>query len=118
VDHIDTAGFYGRGTVWANELIRTALAPTGLLAECEEAGIAYVPYFPLGGGGNPLDAVRLGKVAARLGVTTAQVQLALLLATSPSMLAIPGTGSLDHLEENLAANGLVLSDQDVTDLRS
>jgi aryl-alcohol dehydrogenase-like predicted oxidoreductase len=73
---------------------------------------------PLGGGGNPLDAVRLGKVAARLGVTTAQVQLALLLATSPSMLAIPGTGSLDHLEENLAANGLVLSDQDVTDLRS
>ena len=230
VNHIDTAGFYGRGTVWANELIRTALTPyrddlviatkvgpllgpdgvpsrqatadqlrglverdlrtlgldrldlvylrvggmtgpggesiaerfavlaelraeglirhlgvsnvdaaqfaearaiapvaavqnhhtdgTGLLAECEEAGIAYVPYFPLGGGGNPLDTERLGKVAARLGATTAQVQIALLLATSPSMLAIPGTGSLDHLEENLAANGLSLSDQDVTDLRS
>ncbi|MFC4112139.1 oxidoreductase [Nonomuraea zeae] len=90
----------------------------GLLAECEEAGIAYVPYFPLGGGRNPLDTDRLGKVAARLGATVAQVQLALLLATSPSVLAIPGTGTLGHLEENLAANALSLSDEDLSDLRS
>ncbi|NEA18250.1 oxidoreductase [Streptomyces halstedii] len=229
VNHIDTAGFYGRGGVWANEQIRTALAPypedlviatkvgpllgadgmpseqatpdrlrelveadlralgldrldlvylrvggmTGpggesiaerfevlaglredglirhlgvsnvdagqfaearsiapvaavqnqhaddmaMLAECEEAGIAYVPYFPLGGGGNPLDAERLGKVAARLGATTAQVQLASLLASSPSLLAIPGTGSLDHLEENMAAGGLDLTAEDLAVLR-
>ncbi|MBV7670097.1 oxidoreductase [Streptomyces halstedii] len=229
VNHIDTAGFYGRGGVWANEQIRTALAPypedlviatkvgpllgadgmpseqatpdrlrglveadlralgldrldlvylrvggmTGpggesiaerfevlaglreeglirhlgvsnvdagqfaearsvalvaavqnqhaddmaMLAECEEAGIAYVPYFPLGGGGNPLDAERLGKVAARLGATTAQVQLASLLAFSPSLLAIPGTGSLDHLEENMAAGGLDLTAEDLAVLR-
>ncbi|MBL1099816.1 oxidoreductase [Streptomyces coffeae] len=90
---------------------------TELLAECEEAGTAYVPYFPLGGGGGPLDAERLGKVAARLGATTAQVAIASLLATSPSVLAIPGTGSLDHLEENLAANDLSLSDEDLSDLR-
>ncbi|MEU9289531.1 oxidoreductase [Streptomyces sp. NPDC048275] len=229
VNHIDTAGFYGRGTVWANELIRTALTPyrddlviatkvgpllgpngvpsrqatpdqlrglveadlralgldrldlvylrvggitgpggesiaerfavlaelraqglirhlgvsnvdaaqfaearaigpvaavqneyaddTGLLAQCEEAGIAYVPFFPLGGGGTPLDTERLGKVAARLGATVARVRIASLLAMSPSMLAIPGTGSLDHLEENLAANDLRLSDEDLSDLR-
>ncbi|MEU8736678.1 oxidoreductase [Streptomyces halstedii] len=88
-----------------------------MLAECEEAGIAYVPYFPLGGGGNPLDAERLGKVAARLGATTTQVQLASLLAFSPSLLAIPGTGSLDHLEENMAAGGLDLTAEDLAVLR-
>ncbi|GAA2787006.1 oxidoreductase [Saccharopolyspora taberi] len=231
VNHIDTAGFYGRDSVWANELIRTALTPyrddlviatkvgplpgpdgvpsgqatadqlrglveadlrglgldrldlvylrvggmtgpggesiaerfgvlaelraeglirhlgvsnvdgaqlaearaiapvaavqnrytgdLGLLPESEEAGIAYVPYFPLGGGvgSGPLDAERLGKVAARLGATTAQVAIASLLATSPTVLAIPGTGSLEHLEENLAANDLSLSDEDLSDLR-
>jgi aryl-alcohol dehydrogenase-like predicted oxidoreductase len=89
----------------------------GLLAPCEQAGIAYVPYFPLGGGVVPLDTARLGKVAARLGATTAQVALASLLATSPSVLAIPGTGRLDHLEENLAANDLRLKDEDLSDLR-
>lgn len=91
----------------------------GLLAESEEAGIAYVPYFPLGGGvgSGPLDAERLGKVAARLGATTAQVAIASLLATSPTVLAIPGTGSLEHLEENLTANDLSLSDDDLSDLR-
>ncbi|WP_405877861.1 oxidoreductase [Streptomyces sp. NBC_00005] len=91
----------------------------GLLAESEEAGIAYVPYFPLGGGvgSGPLDAERLGKVAARLGATTAQVAIASLLATSPTVLAIPGTGCLEHLEGNLAANDLSLSDEDLSDLR-
>ncbi|WP_075731078.1 oxidoreductase [Streptomyces acidiscabies] len=231
VNHIDTAGFYGRDAVWANELIRTALAPyrddlviatkvgplpgpngvpsgqatpgqlrglveadlralgvdrldlvylrvggmtgpgdesiaerfavlaelraeglirhlgvsnvdaaqlaeaqriapvaavqnrhsgdSSLLAESEEAGIAYVPYFPLGGGigSGPLDTERLAKVAARLGATTAQVALASLLAKSPSMLAIPGTGSLTHLKENLAANDLSLRAEDLSDLR-
>lgn len=89
----------------------------GLLARCAETGIAYVPYFPLGGGVEPLDTERLGKVAARLGATTAQVAIAALLAASPSVLAIPGTGRLDHLEENLAANDLTLSDEDLSDLR-
>ncbi len=89
----------------------------GLLAECEASGIAYVPYFPLGGGRTPLDTDRLGKVAARLGATTAQVQIASLLAMSPSVLAIPGTGSLGHLEENLAAGDLVLGEEDLSYLR-
>ncbi|WP_424644374.1 oxidoreductase [Embleya sp. AB8] len=89
----------------------------GLLTECEEAGIAFVPFFPLGGGGTPLDTERLGKIAARLGATTPQVALAALLATSPSMLAIPGTGTLAHLEENLATDALTLSDEDLATLR-
>ncbi|MFI6978358.1 oxidoreductase [Embleya sp. NPDC050154] len=88
-------------------------------AESEEAGIAYVPYFPLGGGvgSGPIDAERLGKVAARVGATTAQVAIAALLAESPSVLLIPGTGSVDHLEENLAANDLTLGVEDLSDLR-
>ncbi|MET9403114.1 oxidoreductase [Kitasatospora sp. NPDC002965] len=90
----------------------------GLLAACEAAGIAYVPYFPLGGGWVPLDLERLGRVAARVGATTSQVALGALLAASPSVLAIPGTGSLDHLEENLAAGGLVLGAEDLAELRA
>lgn len=231
VNHIDTAGFYGKGAVWANELIRTALTPyrddlviatkvgplpgpdgvptgqatadqlrglvetdlrtlgldrldlvylrvggitgpggesiaerfavladlraeglirhlgvsnvdatqlaearaiapvtavqnlhTGdqwLPAETEKAGVAHVPYFPLGGGigSSPIDAGRLGAVAARLGATPPQVMIASLLATSPTALAIPGTGSLQHLEENVAANDLTLSEKDLSDLR-
>ncbi|MGQ4487077.1 oxidoreductase [Streptomyces sp. 372A] len=88
-----------------------------LLAECEAAGIAYVPFFLLGGGRDPLDTSRLDKVAARLGATVPQVQLARLLASSPVMLAIPGTGDLTHLEENMAAAGIVLSEEDLAELR-
>jgi aryl-alcohol dehydrogenase-like predicted oxidoreductase len=91
-------------------------ADAELLRQCEELGVAYVPYFPLGGGDRPLEAERLGKVAARHGATTAQVALAWLLATSPVMLLIPGTGSPDHLEENVAAGGLTLTDDDLADL--
>ena len=57
------------------------------------------------------------KVAARLGATTPQVAIAALLATSPSVLAIPGTGSLPHLEENVASRDLVLSEEDLSALR-
>ncbi|WP_328915491.1 MULTISPECIES: aldo/keto reductase [unclassified Streptomyces] len=85
-----------------------ATGEADLLAECEAADIAYVPYFPLGGGVRPLDAERLGEVAAGLGATMAQVAIAALLATSPCTLAIPGTGSLPHLEENVAAATLPL----------
>ncbi|WP_126642777.1 aldo/keto reductase [Embleya hyalina] len=85
----------------------------------EEAGIAHVPYFPLGGGvdGGPHHPERLASVAARLGATPAQVAIAALLATSPTALAIPGTGSLAHLEENLATDELTLTDEDLSELR-
>jgi pyridoxine 4-dehydrogenase len=87
-----------------------------VLKRCEQDGIAYVPYFPLGGGPGRLDPGRLASVAARHGATPAQVALAWLLATSPVTLAIPGTSSLGHLTENLAAAGLHLTDDDLADL--
>ena len=75
----------------------------GLLRECEASQIGFAPFFPLGGGPDPLDATRLEPVAKRHEATAPQVALAYLLARSPVMLAIPGTGSVGHLEENMAA---------------
>jgi aryl-alcohol dehydrogenase-like predicted oxidoreductase len=94
----------------------TERGDAGVLAECERAGIAFVPFFPLGGGGNPIDEARVAKVAARHDATTPQVALAWLLASSPVMLAIPGTGSLGHLEENMAAGSLALTPDDLAEL--
>jgi aryl-alcohol dehydrogenase-like predicted oxidoreductase len=71
-------------------------------------GIAYVPYFPLGGF-SPLQSSILSDVAARLGATPMQVALAWLLQRSPNILLIPGTSSVTHLRENLAAASLNLS---------
>lgn len=70
-------------------------------------GIAYVPFFPLGGF-TPLQSSALSDVAARLGATPMQVAIAWLLQRSPNILLIPGTSSLAHLDENLAAASLVL----------
>ncbi|MBR8320633.1 MULTISPECIES: aldo/keto reductase family oxidoreductase [Burkholderia cepacia complex] len=70
-------------------------------------GIAYVPYFPLGGF-SPLQSSTLSGVAARLGATPMQVALAWLLRRAPNLLLIPGTSSVAHLRENLAAAGLDL----------
>lgn len=86
-----------------------------LVEACAQAGIAYVPFFPVGGF-QPITAARLEAVAARHGVTTPQVALAWLLARSPNILPIPGTGSLDHLEENVAAGALKPSPQDMEEL--
>jgi pyridoxine 4-dehydrogenase len=91
-------------------------ADAELLRQCEQLGVAYAPFFPLGGGDRPVDTARLEKVAAAHGATNAQVALAWLLATSPVMLAIPGTGSLEHLEENIAAADLQLTGEDLAGL--
>jgi aryl-alcohol dehydrogenase-like predicted oxidoreductase len=71
------------------------------------AGIAYVPFFPLGGF-SPLQSATLSDVAQRLGATPMQVAIAWLLQRSPNILVIPGTSSLAHLRENLAAAELKL----------
>ena len=73
-------------------------------------GIAYVPFFPLGGF-TPLQSQTLSDVATSLGVTPMQVALAWLLARAPNMLLIPGTSSLGHLRENLAVAKLQLIDE-------
>jgi pyridoxine 4-dehydrogenase len=78
-------------------------------------GIAYVPFFPLGGF-TPLQSSTLSDVAERLGATPMQVALAWLLHRSPNILLIPGTASLAHLRENLAAGQLTLSAQILAEL--
>ncbi len=80
-------------------------------------GIAYVPFFPLGGF-SPLQSKALSDVSARLGVTPIQVALAWLLRRSPNILLIPGTSSVAHLRENLAAGDLVLSDDAMAELNA
>src|SRR4051812_25979901 len=86
-----------------------------LVDKCAAEGIAFVPYFPLGGF-SPLQSGILDDCAARLGATPMQVALAWLLQRSPSMLLIPGTSSLEHLRENLAAASLELPAEVLTDL--
>jgi aryl-alcohol dehydrogenase-like predicted oxidoreductase len=87
-----------------------------LLSQCEKDAIAFVPFFPLGGGHRPIDATRMAQVTARRQATAAQVALAWLLGSSPVTLAIPGTGSLDHLEENMEASRIRLTPEDVAAL--
>jgi aryl-alcohol dehydrogenase-like predicted oxidoreductase len=90
----------------------------GLLADCEAAEIAFAPFFPLGGGTNPLDVTRLEPVAKRHEATVPQVALAYLLARSPVMLAIGGTGSVEHLEENMGASRVDLTADDMAELEA
>jgi aryl-alcohol dehydrogenase-like predicted oxidoreductase len=72
-----------------------------LIDELGAAGIAYVPFFPLGGF-SPLQSTALGEIASQLGATPMQVALAWLLRRAPNILLIPGTSSIGHLRENLA----------------
>ena len=80
----------------------------GLIDALAAAGIAYVPFFPLGGF-TPLQSSVLSGVAGELGATPMQVALAWLLRRAPNVLLIPGTSSVGHLRENLAAVGVGLS---------
>jgi pyridoxine 4-dehydrogenase len=89
-----------------------------VLEVCEEAGIGFIPWFPLATGrlaepGGPLD-----RIAREHDATPAQIALAWLLARSPLMLPIPGTSSIPHFEENLAATRIQLSEDEVVEIGS
>ncbi|GAB3971118.1 aldo/keto reductase family oxidoreductase [Streptomyces sparsus] len=86
-----------------------------LIDELAGKGIAYVPFFPLGGF-TPLQSTALSAVAGRLGATPMSVALAWLLRRSPNILLIPGTSSVGHLRENVTGAGLPLSDEDLAEL--
>ncbi|MFI1021777.1 oxidoreductase [Streptomyces olivaceus] len=86
-----------------------------LIDELAGQGIAYVPFFPLGGFG-PLQSSALTAVADRLDATPMSVALAWLLQRSPNILLIPGTSSVAHLRENVTGAGLRLSDDDLAEL--
>lgn len=83
-----------------------------VLDYCEREGIAFIPWFPLAAGRLARPGTVLDETARRLGATPSQVALAWVLKRSPVMLPIPGTGKLKHLEENVAAAEIQLSDAD------
>ncbi len=95
---------------------------TPVLAECLSRGIAFVPFCPLGwprGQDNPvLTSPLVILTAARLGITPTQVALQWLLQLAPNVLLIPGTGSVAHLRENLAAEGVTLDDEALRQLEA
>jgi aryl-alcohol dehydrogenase-like predicted oxidoreductase len=98
----------------------TVRSEQALFDACRSDGVPFVPFFPLGSAFFPenpvLEAVAVRETALRLHVTPAQVALAWLLAQAPMVLLIPGTSSLSHLEENLAAAQLVLDEAALTAL--
>ncbi|MBC3920945.1 aldo/keto reductase family oxidoreductase [Undibacterium sp. CY18W] len=92
-------------------------ADDAMIDDLADAGIAYVPFFPLGGF-NPLQSTILSDVAAGLGVTPMQAALAWLLRRAPNILLIPGTSSVAHLRENLATAQINLPADAMTALNS
>ncbi len=89
-------------------------SPEAVLAACEAKGIAYLPFFPLAVGSLGKAHPALDASAKRHDATPAQIAIAWLLARSPVMLPIPGTSSVEHLEENWGARNIVLSQDEVT----
>lgn len=83
-------------------------ADEAMIDALAEAGIAYVPYFPLGGF-TPIQSAGLNEIAAEIGTSAQRVALAWLLARSPNILVIPGTSSRAHLRDNIAAATLILT---------
>jgi aryl-alcohol dehydrogenase-like predicted oxidoreductase len=88
-----------------------------VLDYCEANGIGFIPWYPLGAGDLAEGGAALDKVAKAHGATPAQIALAWLLKRSPVMLPIPGTSKVEHLEENVAASGIRLSDEEFRALR-
>jgi len=88
-----------------------------VLAYCREQGIAFIPWFPIGGG-EVKDTEMVQQVAARHQASVRQVALSWLLHHAPNILPIPGTRSIDHLEENMKAAALPLTAQDMQALDS
>jgi pyridoxine 4-dehydrogenase len=87
-----------------------------VLAACERLGVAFLPWYPLGGK-RGLKALKIKQVALRRGLSLAALSLAWLLAKSPVMLPIPGTQTIEHLEDNVLAAAFKLEPDDLEDLQ-
>lgn len=116
IDHLAEARSIAPVAAVQNHFHINKRGDVSLLKACAADASAFSPFFPLGGGMPGFDDGRLARVAARRGVTTAQIAIAWLLDYSSAMLPIPGTGSLAHLEENMAANSIHLTDEDRAEL--
>ncbi len=88
-------------------------SPDAVLDLCTARGIAYLPYFPLAVGNVGQQKPALAAIAEKHGASPSQIALAWLLARSPVVLPIPGTSSLEHLEENWDARRIALSPEEV-----
>ncbi|MFO1155084.1 MAG: aldo/keto reductase [Rhodospirillales bacterium] len=88
-------------------------ASDAVLRECEHGGLIFLPWYPLAAGADATGGGALADMARRHGTTPAQVAIAWLLARSPVIAPIPGTSSIGHLEENVAATQLELSEEDL-----
>ena len=117
-DELDAAREVVEVATVQNSYNATERRSEAVLAHCESLGIGFMPYFPVAAGALTGSDAQVGKVAAAVGATPAQVALAWLLHKSPVVLPIPGTSSLAHLEENCAAALVRLDDQQMADLDS
>ena len=115
-DELDAAREVVEVATVQNSYNATERRSEAVLAHCESLGIGFMPYFPVAAGALTGSDAQVGKVAAAVGATPAQVALAWLLHKSPVVLPIPGTSSLAHLEENCAAALVQLDHQQMADL--
>jgi pyridoxine 4-dehydrogenase len=89
-----------------------------VLEYCEKEGIAFIPWFPVAAGKLAAPGGKLDEIAKKHDATVSQLSLAWLLHRSPVMLPIPGTSSVEHLEENLKAADVVLSESEMAELEA
>jgi aryl-alcohol dehydrogenase-like predicted oxidoreductase len=118
VAELEAAGKHFTVSTVQNRYNLTDRSSEDVLRYSEENGIGFIPWAPISAGelaqpGGPLD-----EAAKRLGATTSQVALAWLLRRSPVMMPIPGTGSVEHLEENMAAASVALDDTTYAELEA
>ena len=113
VADIEEAGRHFRVATVQNRYNVADRADDAVVEHCERAGIGFIPWYPLAAGRLAQPGGAVAEVAARHGATPGQVALAWLLARSEVVLPIPGTGSPDHLEENVAAAQLSLGPDDL-----
>jgi pyridoxine 4-dehydrogenase len=116
IEHLETARSIVEVVSVQNRFNLTDRASEEVLDRCEELGTIFFPWWPLSAGslaepGGPVD-----QMASAHDATPGQVALAWLLARSPVMLPIPGTSSVKHLEENIAAAAVKLSDEEIAEL--
>jgi aryl-alcohol dehydrogenase-like predicted oxidoreductase len=116
VEDIEAAGRFFRVATVQNLYNLANRQSEAVLDYCEKHGIGFIPWFPLAAGSLAAPGGPLAKVAERLKATPSQVALAWVLKRSPVMLPIPGTSSVKHLEENTAAAGIELSNEDFAEL--
>jgi pyridoxine 4-dehydrogenase len=116
VDEIEAARSYFPVVSVQNMYNLVSRKSEAVLDYCEREGIAFIPWYPLASGKLAAAGGVLDEMAKRLGATPAQVALAWVLRRSPVMLPIPGTSRVKHLEENVAAAAITLTDDDFTRL--